>query len=155
MDVLFKYKDHRFLAKLLCRWNLVWIILSFFDKFLWVQFTLISSHFVMRLLVFIWVQHYSQFYDVPSIKLMLALMQLFFWWQLEEAKLLRAQGQHEMAINLAKYISQNSQLNEEASNVYRLVGKWLAETRSSKWAAHPIDDPWIANSCFHLDPFKN
>ncbi|XP_010663180.1 serine/threonine-protein kinase ATM isoform X4 [Vitis vinifera] len=51
--------------------------------------------------------------------------------RLEEAKLLRAQGQHEMAINLAKYISQNSQLNEEASNVYRLVGKWLAETRSS------------------------
>lgn len=52
--------------------------------------------------------------------------------QLEEAKLLRAQGQHEMAINLARYILHQYQLNEEAANVYRLVGKWLAETRSSK-----------------------
>ncbi|GER56830.1 serine/threonine-protein kinase ATM [Striga asiatica] len=50
---------------------------------------------------------------------------------LEEAKLLRAQGQHEMAINLADYISQNQQLKEEAPDVFRLVGKWLAETRSS------------------------
>ncbi|KAI3914770.1 hypothetical protein MKW98_002006 [Papaver atlanticum] len=48
--------------------------------------------------------------------------------RLEEAKLLRAQGQHEMAINLAKYVLHNTR---EASNVYRLVGKWLAETRSS------------------------
>ncbi|XP_022767135.1 serine/threonine-protein kinase ATM isoform X5 [Durio zibethinus] len=51
--------------------------------------------------------------------------------RLEEAKLLRAQGQHEMAIGLGKYILQTYQLNEEASDVYRLVGKWLAETRSS------------------------
>ncbi|XVF54114.1 hypothetical protein PTKIN_Ptkin05aG0154900 [Pterospermum kingtungense] len=51
--------------------------------------------------------------------------------RLEEAKLLRAQGQHEMAISLGKYILQTYRLNEEASDVYRLVGKWLAETRSS------------------------
>ncbi|KAK9117160.1 hypothetical protein Sjap_016107 [Stephania japonica] len=51
---------------------------------------------------------------------------------LEEAKLLRAQGQHEMAINLARYILHEYQLNGEAANIYRLVGKWLAETRSSK-----------------------
>ncbi|XVF09293.1 hypothetical protein REPUB_Repub07fG0080200 [Reevesia pubescens] len=51
--------------------------------------------------------------------------------RLEEAKLLRAQGQHEMAISLGKYILQTYQLNEEASDVFRLVGKWLAETRSS------------------------
>ncbi|KAJ0047583.1 hypothetical protein Pint_15443 [Pistacia integerrima] len=51
--------------------------------------------------------------------------------RIEEAKLLRAQDQHEMAINLAKYISENYQLNEEAPDVHRLVGKWLAETRSS------------------------
>lgn len=57
---------------------------------------------------------------------------LYLLFQIEEAKLLRAQGQHEMAINLAKYISQNYQLNGGASDVYRLVGKWLAETRSSK-----------------------
>ena len=64
--------------------------------------------------------------------LLLLFVCVFVQWQLEEAKLLRAQGQHEMAINLAKYISENYQLNEEASDVYRLVGKWLAETRSSK-----------------------
>ncbi|KAJ0106492.1 hypothetical protein Patl1_18037 [Pistacia atlantica] len=51
--------------------------------------------------------------------------------RIEEAKLLRAQDQHEMAINLAKYISENYQLNEEGPDVHRLVGKWLAETRSS------------------------
>ncbi|KAI5683411.1 hypothetical protein M9H77_04639 [Catharanthus roseus] len=56
-----------------------------------------------------------------------------FYWRgrLEEAKLLRAQGQPEMAINLAKYISQTLQLNSDASDVFRLLGKWLAETRSS------------------------
>ncbi|KAB2013879.1 hypothetical protein ES319_D09G187000v1 [Gossypium barbadense] len=51
--------------------------------------------------------------------------------RLEEAKLLRAQGQREMAIGLGKYILQTNRLDEEASDVYRLVGKWLAETRSS------------------------
>ncbi|KAL6997151.1 non-specific serine,threonine protein kinase [Sarracenia purpurea var. burkii] len=56
---------------------------------------------------------------------------LYWLGRLEEAKLLRAQGQHEMAINLAKYISQNYQSNEVISDVYRLVGKWLAESRSS------------------------
>ncbi|XP_059644264.1 serine/threonine-protein kinase ATM [Cornus florida] len=56
---------------------------------------------------------------------------LYWLGRLEEAKLLRAQGQIDMAINLAKYISQNYQSSEEASDVYRLVGKWLAETRSS------------------------
>ncbi|KAJ6760715.1 SERINE/THREONINE-PROTEIN KINASE ATM [Salix purpurea] len=56
---------------------------------------------------------------------------LYWLGRLEEAKLLRAQGQHEMAISLAKYISQNCHSNEESSDVYRLVGKWLAETRSS------------------------
>ncbi|KAM6570000.1 hypothetical protein CsatB_017985 [Cannabis sativa] len=56
---------------------------------------------------------------------------LYWLGRLEEAKLLRSQGQHEMAISLAKYISQNYQCNEESSDVYRLVGKWLAETRSS------------------------
>ncbi|KAI3454494.1 hypothetical protein Pfo_011157 [Paulownia fortunei] len=56
---------------------------------------------------------------------------LYWLGRLEEAKLLRAQGQHEMAINLADYISQNHRLKEEAPDVFRLVGKWLAETRSS------------------------
>ncbi|XP_024973398.1 serine/threonine-protein kinase ATM isoform X4 [Cynara cardunculus var. scolymus] len=56
---------------------------------------------------------------------------LYWLGRIEEAKLLRAQGQHEMAINLAKYISERFKLNEEAADVYRLVGKWLAETRSS------------------------
>ncbi|XP_023765032.1 serine/threonine-protein kinase ATM isoform X1 [Lactuca sativa] len=56
---------------------------------------------------------------------------LYWLGRVEEAKLLRAQGQHEMAINLAKYISENRKMNEAAADVYRLVGKWLAETRSS------------------------
>ncbi|KAH6798041.1 Serine/Threonine-kinase ATM-like protein [Perilla frutescens var. hirtella] len=56
---------------------------------------------------------------------------LYWLGRLEEAKLLRAQGQHELAINLADYISQNHQLKEAAADVFRLVGKWLAETRSS------------------------
>ncbi|XP_075505013.1 serine/threonine-protein kinase ATM isoform X6 [Primulina tabacum] len=55
---------------------------------------------------------------------------LYWLGRLEEAKLLRAQGQHEMAINLADHISQNRQL-KDAADVFRLVGKWLAETRSS------------------------
>jgi len=53
--------------------------------------------------------------------------------QLEEAKLLRAQGQQLMAINLGKYIAEQMQSNEESSDVHRLVGKWLAETRTSKF----------------------
>ncbi|KAK7317181.1 hypothetical protein RJT34_01188 [Clitoria ternatea] len=56
---------------------------------------------------------------------------LYWLGRLEEAKLFRAQSQNVMAINLAVYISQNYQSNEEASDVYRLIGKWLAETRSS------------------------
>ncbi|KAK4479331.1 hypothetical protein RD792_014843 [Penstemon davidsonii] len=56
---------------------------------------------------------------------------LYWLGRLEEAKLLRAQGQHEMAINLADHISQNHRLKAEAPDVFRLVGKWLAETRSS------------------------
>ncbi|XP_027337565.1 serine/threonine-protein kinase ATM [Abrus precatorius] len=56
---------------------------------------------------------------------------LYWLGRLEEAKLFRAQGQNVMAINLAMYITQNYQSNEEASDVHRLIGKWLAETRSS------------------------
>lgn len=51
--------------------------------------------------------------------------------RLEEAKLLRAQGQHEMAISLAKYIIQYYGGGDESADVYRLTGKWLAEGRSS------------------------
>uniref|UniRef100_A0A0D3BGD4 Serine/threonine-protein kinase ATM n=1 Tax=Brassica oleracea var. oleracea TaxID=109376 RepID=A0A0D3BGD4_BRAOL len=50
---------------------------------------------------------------------------------IEEAKILHAQGRHEVAISLANYILQNYQLKEEASDIYRVIGKWLAETRSS------------------------
>ncbi|XP_047341337.1 serine/threonine-protein kinase ATM [Impatiens glandulifera] len=51
--------------------------------------------------------------------------------RLEEAKLLRKQSQHEMAINLGKYILENCQSSEVISDACQLVGKWLAETRSS------------------------
>ncbi|KAG9138050.1 hypothetical protein Leryth_001298 [Lithospermum erythrorhizon] len=56
----------------------------------------------------------------------------FYWLgRLQEARLLRTQGQHKMAINLAEYILRNYPPNEDASDVFRLVGKWLADTRSS------------------------
>ncbi|PUZ57625.1 hypothetical protein GQ55_5G446600 [Panicum hallii var. hallii] len=55
----------------------------------------------------------------------------YFISRLEEAKLLRAQGQHDMAISLGKYILQKHSDKKDISDVYRLVGKWLAETRSS------------------------
>lgn len=43
-----------------------------------------------------------------------------------------------MAISLAKYVAEYSLSNEESSDVHRLVGKWLAETRSSKLLINPI-----------------
>ncbi|KAL0417040.1 UNVERIFIED_CONTAM: Serine/threonine-protein kinase ATM [Sesamum latifolium] len=80
---------------------------------------------------------------------------LYWLGRLEEAKLLRAQGQHEMAINLADYISQNHCLKEEAADVFRLVGKWLAETRSSnsrtileKYLKHAVN---LAEDCKATD----
>ncbi|CAI9106195.1 OLC1v1005280C2 [Oldenlandia corymbosa var. corymbosa] len=80
------------------------------------------------------------------------------YWQgrLEEAKLLRAQGQHEMAINLATYVSQNLQFDKFTSDVFRLVGKWLAETRSSnsrtvleKYLKHAVT---LADNLKGVDP---
>ena len=44
------------------------------------------------------------------------------WWQLEEAKLLRAQGQDEIAISLAKYIIQNYVLNQEVQMYIAWLG---------------------------------
>ncbi|KAJ1282905.1 hypothetical protein BS78_03G087400 [Paspalum vaginatum] len=55
----------------------------------------------------------------------------YFLSRVEEAKLLRAQGQHDMAISLGKYILQKHSDKKNMSDAYRLVGKWLAETRSS------------------------
>ncbi|CAI9282009.1 unnamed protein product [Lactuca saligna] len=47
---------------------------------------------------------------------------LYWLGRIEEAKLLRAQGQYEMAINLAKYISQNRKMNEAAADVFGSAG---------------------------------
>ncbi|XP_045816356.1 serine/threonine-protein kinase ATM isoform X4 [Trifolium pratense] len=58
-------------------------------------------------------------------------LSLYWLGRIEEAKLFRAQGQNEMAINLGIYISKENKTNEETSDIYRLIGKWLAETRSS------------------------
>lgn len=49
-----------------------------------------------------------------------------------------------MAISLAKYVAEYSLSNEESSDVHRLVGKWLAETRSSKLLTNPILDLILA-----------
>uniref|UniRef100_A0A0E0JD53 Serine/threonine-protein kinase ATM n=1 Tax=Oryza punctata TaxID=4537 RepID=A0A0E0JD53_ORYPU len=76
--------------------------------------------------------------------------------QLEEAKLLRAQGQHDMAISLGKYILKNHPDKKNVSDVYRLVGKWLAETRSSN--SRTIIDDYLRHSVdlteFHKSPDK-
>lgn len=74
--------------------------------------------------------HEFKFFNV-GVERQVPTPYICFLGKIEEAKLLRAQGQHEMAINLARYIIHHYQLDGEASNLYRLVGKWLAETRSS------------------------
>ncbi|KAH7550459.1 hypothetical protein JRO89_XS13G0195200 [Xanthoceras sorbifolium] len=85
---------------------------------------------------------------------------LYWLGRLEEAKLLRAQGQHEMAINLAKYISENYQLDEEAPDVHRLVGnsrtileKYLKPAVSLAEDQRTTDKKSIERQCqthFHL-----
>ncbi|XBJ11536.1 hypothetical protein VPH35_016223 [Triticum aestivum] len=86
----------------------------------------------------------------------------YFLSKLEEAKLLRAQGQHDMAIGLGKYILKNHTDERNKSDVYRLVGKWLAETRSSNsrtiiedYLNHSValDKKYMSRQCrthFHL-----
>jgi hypothetical protein len=37
-----------------------------------------------------------------------------------------------MAVSLGRYIIKNYPRGEDISNVYRLIGRWPAETRSSK-----------------------
>ncbi|KAL3529546.1 hypothetical protein ACH5RR_008868 [Cinchona calisaya] len=76
------------------------------------------------------------------------------YWRgrLEEAKLLRAQGQHEMAINLSKYIAQDSQFDDYTSDVFRLVGKWLAETRSSN--SRTVLDKYLKHAVSLADNLK-
>uniref|UniRef100_A0A0E0FF14 Serine/threonine-protein kinase ATM n=1 Tax=Oryza nivara TaxID=4536 RepID=A0A0E0FF14_ORYNI len=73
-----------------------------------------------------------------------AMPNSYFLFKLEEAKLLRAQGQHDMAINLGKYILKNHPDKKNVSDVYRLVGKWLAETRSSN--SRTIIDDYLRHS---------
>uniref|UniRef100_A0A0D9Y262 Serine/threonine-protein kinase ATM n=1 Tax=Oryza glumipatula TaxID=40148 RepID=A0A0D9Y262_9ORYZ len=85
-----------------------------------------------------------------------AMPNSYFLFKLEEAKLLRAQGQHDMAINLGKYILKNHPDKKNVSDVYRLVGKWLAETRSSN--SRTIIDDYLRHSVdfteLHKSPDK-
>ncbi|XP_047054644.1 serine/threonine-protein kinase ATM isoform X1 [Lolium rigidum] len=77
----------------------------------------------------------------------------YFLSKLEEAKLLRAQGQHDMAIGLGKYILQNHTDKKDISDVYRLVGKWLAETRSSN--SRTIIEDYLRHSVDLTEFHKN
>ncbi|KAJ7559328.1 hypothetical protein O6H91_04G079500 [Diphasiastrum complanatum] len=61
--------------------------------------------------------------------------------QLQEAKILWAQGQHEMAVNLAKYILQSCDIERDSAAVHCLTGKWLAETRSA--SSHTILEGYL------------
>lgn len=59
------------------------------------------------------------------------LGQLLLAARVEEAKILWAQDQREMAVSLLKYILQHSVVGSgESAALYCLTGKWLAETRS-------------------------
>uniref|UniRef100_A0ACD5TS08 Uncharacterized protein n=1 Tax=Avena sativa TaxID=4498 RepID=A0ACD5TS08_AVESA len=62
----------------------------------------------------------------------------YFLSKLEEAKLLRAQGQHDMAIGLGKYILQNHTDKKDISDVYRLVGK-CSRTIIEDYLRHSVD----------------
>ncbi|KAG0604904.1 hypothetical protein M758_9G018000 [Ceratodon purpureus] len=54
--------------------------------------------------------------------------------RVEEAKILWAQDQQEMAVNLMKYILQHSNVEAgESAVLHCLTGKWLAETRSDSF----------------------
>ncbi|KAK8913866.1 Serine/threonine-protein kinase ATM [Platanthera zijinensis] len=58
--------------------------------------------------------------------------------ELEEAKILRAQGLSDMAVNLAKYILQHHQIEDEASNIYRLIGK-CSRTILDHYLKHSVE----------------
>lgn len=49
----------------------------------------------------------------------------------EEAKILWAQGQREMAVNLATYLAGRAEQGPERAPLLTLAGKWHAETRSA------------------------
>jgi ataxia telangiectasia mutated family protein len=54
--------------------------------------------------------------------------------RVEEAKILWAQEQQGMAVNLVKYILQHSELEPaDSAAIHCLTGKWLAETRSESF----------------------
>lgn len=56
------------------------------------------------------------------------------WSQVEEGKILWAQGQQELAVNLLKYILQHSDLEAaDSAAIHCLTGKWLADTRSDRY----------------------
>lgn len=64
--------------------------------------------------------------------------------KVEEAKILWAQGQHEMAVNLLKYVINHYNVEDDSANVYCLAGKWLAETRSD--SSHVILENYLQRS---------
>lgn len=53
--------------------------------------------------------------------------------KVQEAKILWAQGQQQMAVNLLKYVISNHNVQDNSGSVHCLTGKWLAETRSDRY----------------------
>ena len=51
---------------------------------------------------------------------------------MQEAKILWAQGHHEIAVNLLKYVINHCNVHEDSASVYCLAGKWLASTHSDR-----------------------
>ncbi len=68
----------------------------------------------------------------------------FLCYQVEEAKILWAQEQQGMAVNLVKYILQHSELEPaDSAAIHCLTGKWLAETRSERSVSVVCLKDWI------------
>ncbi|GAQ86367.1 Protein kinase ATM/Tel1 [Klebsormidium nitens] len=69
----------------------------------------------------------------------------------EEAKILWAQGQREMAVNLATYLAGRAEQGPERAPLLTLAGKWHAETRSAS-SRVILDDYLLEAAGLYMKP---
>ncbi|BBN18785.1 serine-protein kinase ATM [Marchantia polymorpha subsp. ruderalis] len=84
--------------------------------------------------------HRSEDTDIYSISRSLISLQSLAG-RVEEAKILWAEGQQEMAVNLAQHVLQQKTDERSLAPLLCLTGKWLAETRTS--SSHTILDSYL------------
>ncbi|KAL2608088.1 hypothetical protein R1flu_026661 [Riccia fluitans] len=82
-----------------------------------------------------------------------AITKLTLAGQVEEAKILWADGQQEMAVNLAQHVLQLETDESTLAPLLCLTGKWLAETRSS--SSHIILDSYLKRAVGLSEPGKD